>query len=176
MVVDDMFLTPWCEFVSKSDNRGMNQTVTNGSTNGKNQTSSSRSMTYVNPTNLKNKVTSNLSEGLTFGTQNHSAFIPFTVKFLALALPGIALGHYLDQGVYWTQKRRLLGSTSLAYLSLQISAWVILFYALFQFAATYAAEFQSSVAGIFFVALFFTVQTNFVTNLQEVLGMIDKEL
>jgi hypothetical protein len=149
----------------------MNQTVS-GSINAKNQ----RFLTYVNPSNLKNRVTSNLSEGLTFGTQNHSAFIPFTVKFLALALPGIALGHYLDQGVYWTQKNRLLGSTSLAYLSLQISAWVLLFYVLFQFAATYAAEFQSSVAGIFFVALFFTVQTNFVTNLQKVLGLIDKEL
>ena len=150
----------------------MNQTLTNA----KNQSSSSRIMTYVNPTNLKNKVSSNLSEGLTFGTQNHAAFIPFTVKFLALALPGIAIGHYLDQGVFWVQKRRLLGTTPLAYLSLQISAWVILFYILFQFAAAYAAEFQSSVAGIFFVALFFTVQTNFVANLQKVLGSIDKEL
>ena len=133
-------------------------------------------MTYVDPANLKKRVTSNLSEGLTFGTQNHSAFIPFTVKFLALALPGIAIGHYLDQSIYWTQKRRLLGPSHAAYLSLQISAWVLLFYILFQFAATYAAEFQSSVAGIFFVALFFTVQTNFVANLQEVLGVIDKEL
>jgi len=130
----------------------------------------------VNSATAAKRLTNHVSEGLTFGTQNHSAFIPFTVKFLALALPGIALGHYLDQGVYWTQKRKLLGSTSLAYLSLQISAWVIIFYTLFQFAAAYAAEFQSSVAGIFFVALFFTVQTNFVVNLQKVLGLIDKEL
>ena len=30
-------------------------------------------------------------------------------------------------------------------------------------------------AGIFFITLFFIVQTNFVTNLQAVLGMVDKQ-
>ena len=125
---------------------------------------------------VKNRVTSNISEGLTFGTQNHTNFLPFTVKFLALALPGIALGHYLDQGIAWLQKKRHLGDSPATYLALQIMAWILMFYVMFQFTAAYAAEFQNSVAGIFFVALFFTVQMNFVTNLQKVLGTIDKEL
>jgi len=145
--------------------------------NGRNQSNTiANTSGRLNTTNLKHRVTSNLSEGLTFGTENHSAFIPFTVKFLALALPGIALGHYIDHGIELAQRERLLGSTLMAYLSVQISVWVILFYLLFQFAAAYAAEFQSSVAGIFFVALFFTVQTNFVANLQKFLGMIDKDV
>jgi hypothetical protein len=125
---------------------------------------------------IKNRVAGNLSEGLTFGTQNHNGFVPFTVKFLALALPGIALGHYLDQGIFWLQKKRHLGDLPVAYMALQIIVWILMFYSMNQFAAAYAAEFQSSVAGIFFIALFFTVQTNFVTNLQKVLGAIDKEL
>jgi hypothetical protein len=43
------------------------------------------------------------------------------------------------------------------------------------FAPGYTQEFQMSIAGIFFIALFFSVQDNFVTNLQFVLGVVDKE-
>jgi len=122
------------------------------------------------------RLTNSVREGLQFGTQNHTDFIPFTVKFLALAIPGIVIGHYLDQGIYKLQKTKHLGTSFLHYLALQIAAWIIIFYAMFRFLSDYAAEFQSSVAGIFFVALFFTVQENFVTNLQNVLGMVDADI
>jgi hypothetical protein len=39
----------------------------------------------------------------------------------------------------------------------------------------YTKEFQNTLAGIFFVALFFSVQDNFVKNLQWVLGVVDRE-
>ena len=124
----------------------------------------------------KRQLTNSVSEGLHFGTQTHTDFIPFTIKFLALALPGIVLGHYLDQGIYTLQKHKRLGPSFLTYLGIQIAAWIMMFYVMFRFTAAYAAEFQSSVAGIFFVALFFTVQQNFVSNLQAVLGMVDADL
>jgi len=132
--------------------------------------------TFGSGSNTKRPIANSVSEGLQFGTQNHTEFVPFTVKFLALAIPGIVLGHYLDQGIYKLQKDKLLGTSFLTYLGLQLLAWIVLFYVMFRFTAAYAAEFQSSVAGIFFVALFFTVQQNFVTNLQKVLGMVDADL
>jgi hypothetical protein len=50
-----------------------------------------------------------------------------------------------------------------------------MFYALFLFAPGYTKEFQGSIAGIFFIALFFSVQDNFVKNLQFALGVVDKD-
>jgi hypothetical protein len=50
-----------------------------------------------------------------------------------------------------------------------------MFYALFLFAPGYTKEFQGSIAGIFFIALFFSVQDNFVKNLQFALGVVDRE-
>jgi hypothetical protein len=61
-------------------------------------------------------------------------------------------------------------------MTLQILAWMILFYGLFHLLPLYAAEFQGTLTGIFFVALFFVVQTNFITNIQTVLGKLDTAL
>lgn len=114
-------------------------------------------------------------EGFQFGKLTHTEFIPFTIKFIALAVPGVVLGHYLDQGVYKLQTLHVFGEKEFAYVCLQMMAWVLMFYGLLTCMTDYAEEFQGSVAGIFFVALFFTVQTNYVTNLQHVLGVVDKD-
>ena len=116
-----------------------------------------------------------VTEGLTFGSDNYTSMLSFTIRIITLALPGIVLGHYLDQGIYWTKKQKLLGASAVSYMVAQILAWVLIFYSIFIFASSYAMEFQGTVAGIFFVTLFFTVQTNFVTNLQTVLGTIDTD-
>lgn len=40
----------------------------------------------------------------------------------------------------------------------------------------YTSEFQGSLTGIFFVTLFFLVQTNFIKNIQTVLGVFDAKI
>ena len=115
-------------------------------------------------------------DGFDFGKKHGGHPITFTIKFLSLAIPGAFLGHYADQVILKTQRMELLGTYHLPYLMLQLFLWVILFYALFVFAPGYTKEFQHSIAGIFFVALFFSVQDNFVANLQFVLGVVDKKL
>ena len=115
-------------------------------------------------------------DGFRFGKSNHGHVIPFTIKFLSLAIPGAFLGHYADQGILKVQRMELLGRYHLPYLMLQLFLWVALFYTLFVFAPGYTKEFQHSIAGIFFIALFFSVQDNFVANLQFVLGVVDKKL
>jgi hypothetical protein len=116
-----------------------------------------------------------ISDGFKFGSKHHGHPIPFVIRFLLLAIPGAFLGHYVDQAVLKAQRLELLGKLYGPYVFLQLFIWAGLFYALFVFAPGYTNEFQNSIAGIFFVALFFSVQNNFVTNLQFVLGVVDKE-
>jgi hypothetical protein len=115
-------------------------------------------------------------DGFDFGKKHGGHPITFTIKFLSLAIPGAFLGHYADQAILKVQRMELLGQYHLPYLMLQLFLWIVLFYSLFTFAPGYTKEFQYSIAGIFFVALFFSVQDNFVANLQFVLGVVDKKL
>jgi hypothetical protein len=114
--------------------------------------------------------------GFKFGKKHHGHPISFIIRFLFLAIPGAFLGHYADQLILKTQRLKLLGSLIVPYVFLQMFLWIGLFYALFVFFPGYTKEFQNSLAGIFFIALFFSVQDNFVKNLQWVLGVVDREL
>lgn len=124
---------------------------------------------------IKKNILRSVSEGLTFGSDNYTSILSFTIRIIALALPGIVLGHYLDQGIYWTKKQKWLGPSAAPYVFGQIMAWILIFYSILFFASSYAMEFQGTMAGIFFITLFFVAQTNFVTNLQTVLGTIDAD-
>ena len=116
-----------------------------------------------------------IQDGFKFGKKHHGHPIPFVIRFLSLAIPGAFIGHYVDQAVLKVQRLNLLGWRRVTYVFLQLFVWAALFYILFVFAPGYTKEFQNSIAGIFFIALFFSVQDNFVKNLQFVLGVVDKE-
>ena len=116
-----------------------------------------------------------IQDGFKFGKKHHGHPIPFLIRFLSLAIPGAFLGHYVDQAVLKVQRLNLLGTLKVQYVFFQLFLWAGLFYALFVFAPGYIKEFQRSIAGIFFIALFFSVQPNFVANLQFVLGVVDRE-
>jgi hypothetical protein len=116
-----------------------------------------------------------IQDGFKFGKKHHGHPIPFLIRFLSLAIPGAILGHYVDQIVLKVQRLQLLGYFKLPYVFFQLLVWAVLFYVLFVFAPGYTKEFQRTIAGIFFVALFFSVQPNFVSNLQFVLGVVDRE-
>jgi len=117
-----------------------------------------------------------ISDGFKFGKKHHGHPIPFIIRFLSLAIPGAFLGHYADQLILKAQRLKLLGSLIVPYVFMQLFLWIAIFYSLFVFAPGYTKEFQNTLAGIFFVTLFFTVQHNFVANLQWVLGVVDREL
>jgi len=124
---------------------------------------------------IKKHVLHSVKEGLTFGGQNYTSILSFTIRVITQALPGVILGHYLDQGIYWAQTQKWMGSSAVPYTLIQILAWILIFYSMLYFIPSYATEFQGTMAGIFFITLFFIVQTNFVTNLQTVLGTIDAD-
>jgi len=107
-----------------------------------------------------------------FGTPDPHSAGGFSLRFLMLAVPGVLLGHFLDELVLVAQQRYEL--TDVSCLLLQTMAWVAFFLILHNYAPRYGAEFQSSYAGLAFVTLFFTVQNNYVSNLEKVIQFADK--
>ncbi len=106
-----------------------------------------------------------------FGVADPRSVTGFLTHFLLLAIPGILLGHLLDEMVMWAQQRYRLSATLC--LTAQTVAWALFFLVLYRYLPRYGAEFQSSYAGLAFVTLFFTVQDNYVANLNKVLQFAD---
>ena len=125
---------------------------------------------------IKQYVNRSFTDGFSFGHETYDTFLSFTIKFISHSLPSILVGHYLDQGVFYLQREAWLGSLPLSYMLLQISIWMLFFYGLFHMIPLYTSEFQGTLTGIFFVTLFFIVQTNFIKNIQTVLGVLDAKI
>lgn len=115
-----------------------------------------------------------LIKAVQFGTPDSHRVVGFTLRFLLLAVPGALLGHLIDELVLLAQQRwRLSAGMSLV---LQTVVWILFFLVLYNVAPRYASEFQSTYAGLAFVTLFFTVQTNYVANLQKVIAIADRRV
>lgn len=112
-----------------------------------------------------------MRKGATFGTMDPRSAVGFATRFVLLVIPGIVLGHLLDQGVLAGQHKYKW--TPLMCLTLQTGVWFAFFFGLYHLVPAYAWEFQNTYAGLAFVTLFFTVQTNYVANLQTVLKFTD---
>jgi hypothetical protein len=132
---------------------------------------------FLKPIPRNRSYPARMGNGLRFGEEAVSDIIPFSIKFLWFVVPSILLGHVIDQGVWALQRRKTFAEGrggKIGYLLLQLFLWLVLFYFFYNFTPGYAREFQGTAAGIFFIALFFAVQNNFVTNLQAVLNIADQ--
>jgi len=125
---------------------------------------------------IRNYIETSVVEGFSFGQEKYSTLLSFGLKVGFHSLPGFLLGHFLDEGVFWLQKKEILGQYAIIYILLQFSTWVTMFYLLFQLMPSYANEFQGNIAGIFFVTFFFLAQLHILKNLKSLLGTVDSYL
>ena len=107
-----------------------------------------------------------------FGTPDgrNETFWKINVRSFTLIIPAIILGHYLDEGVQYIQKKRTLGGAPLTYVFVQSFVNIALMYGIHKIDFGLTKEFQMTIAGLFFSALFFAMQTNFVDNIKKVLN------
>lgn len=108
------------------------------------------------------------------GTPDPRGFLGFAVRYLFLCLPAVFFGHLIDQMVEHAQTEKWFGDAASTYLVVQTITWLIFFYIVVRWFPHYAWEFQSTYAGMAFGTLFFTVQDNYVANLQEALVFTNK--
>ncbi len=102
---------------------------------------------------------------LKFGTPDgrNESFWKLNAKSFALLIPAVILGHYLDKFV--EQSRMSLYTAIIVQTILNI----VLIYILHRVMYAYSNEFQLTLPGMFFSAMFFGMQTNFLVNLKKAL-------
>ncbi len=108
-----------------------------------------------------------------FGTfRAQDTFFSFILKIFFYIVPAVILGHYTDAIVKKLQKDKVLGNTLLDYILLQTFIVVSTIYLFAVYMSDYTREFQLTLAGSFFIVLYFNLQTNYIVMIQEYMHQI----
>jgi hypothetical protein len=118
---------------------------------------------------IQNLIKKDIEEGLTFGKSNSTRFGGLLIKTIALLVPGIILGYVIDTLSYKWKEEKKFGDNLLTYVVIQTILSICVFYLLIITVTKYTFEFQNTYSGLYFVSLFFGMQTNYITNLQQLL-------
>jgi biotin transporter BioY len=86
---------------------------------------------------------------------------------MILIVPAIFMGHYIDELV---EKMNIKDKTMS--VTLQTFVNVLVIYILHKVWLSYTKEFQVSLAGLFFSALFFGMQTNYIRDIKGLLPQL----
>jgi hypothetical protein len=84
-----------------------------------------------------------------------------------LIVPAIFIGHYLDEIV---EKMNIKDKAHSVILQTLLNVLVI--YILHRMSQAYTSEFQLTLPGLFFSALFFGMQTNYIRDLKSLLPQL----
>ena len=127
---------------------------------------------------MKWSISSDIKEAFHFGSRSrgNNRFTTFMTKVILMMIPALIMGHYLDQFVAYLQHIEKFGSRVWVYVAIQSFLNIFIIFELYQFFEKYADEFQTTSAGLFFGALFWSVQTTYVANVQKLLGTLDKSV
>lgn len=82
-------------------------------------------------------------------------------------IPAIILGNYTDNIVKKLQKDKLFGNNIFYYILLQTSIIISSLYLTLIFLSNFISEFQVTIAGGYFIVLYFGMQTNYIHMIKE---------
>lgn len=122
---------------------------------------------------MLNHIRLGLQHALDFGKSSkiqrieRTHFVSFLFKVLTMIVPAIILGHYNDEYIRKLQREKVLGDKRYKYILFQTISSIAIIYIIYRIFNSYADEFQTTSAGLFFTALFWSVQTNYVNNIKE---------
>jgi hypothetical protein len=95
------------------------------------------------------------------------SFTVLNLKSLLLIVPAIFIGHYLDELV---EKFGIKDKKHSVALQTFLNIFVI--FVLYKINTSYTDEFQLTLPGLFFSALFFGMQTNYIRDLKSLLPQL----
>jgi type III secretory pathway component EscS len=103
-----------------------------------------------------------------FGTlRSRDNFFSFTLKILFYIIPAVILGNYTDIIVKRLQEYKTLGENTLYYILIQTFIIISTLYFILKFLSDFISEFQVTIAGGYFIVLYFGMQTNYISMIQE---------
>lgn len=111
-----------------------------------------------------------IKNGFRFGDEKDDSFITMTVKSIALLIPGMILGHFVDRYIHGLKKKDALGKSIFTYVLIQSIVNIGIIFLLHYLYRRYTSEFQRTLPGMYFSGLFFGLQVNYIRNIQQLLG------
>ena len=116
------------------------------------------------------KIKKILTDSLDFGTNNaRDNIFSFALKILFYIIPAVLFGHYTDRIVVVAKKRKIFGENEIHYIFLQTILIVSTLYLLVSALTAFMSGIQQTIAGSFFVVMYFGMQTNYIVMLKKLL-------
>jgi undecaprenyl pyrophosphate phosphatase UppP len=108
-----------------------------------------------------------------FGTlRSRNNFFSFTLKILIYIIPAVVLGSYTDNTIKRLQEYKELGDNTIYYILLQTFIIILTQYIFLTFLLNFISEFQVTIAGGYFIVLYFGMQTNYFHMIKEYITTI----
>jgi undecaprenyl pyrophosphate phosphatase UppP len=103
-----------------------------------------------------------------FGTlRSRDNFFSFTLKILIYIIPAVILGNYTDITIKRLQEYKAFGDNKIYYILLQTLIIVSTQFIFLTFLLNFINEFQVTIAGGYFIVLYFGMQTNYFHMIKE---------
>ena len=106
-----------------------------------------------------------------FGTSRaQDYYLSFILQSMFYIIPAVILGNYTDAAVERIKKDKRLGNNTLSYILLQTFIILSTLYLISKFLTNYANEFETALAGVFFIVYYFNIQPHYYTMIKEYLN------
>lgn len=103
-----------------------------------------------------------------FGTlRSRENVFSFTIKCFLYIIPAVILGNYNDITIQKIKRDKRLGENGLYYILLQTLINILVLYIILHLLTSYTSEFQMTIAGGFFIVLYFGIQTNYIHMIKD---------
>jgi hypothetical protein len=109
-----------------------------------------------------------VQRAIDFGTlRSRKNFFSFGLKCMFYIIPAIILGHYTDIYIKKLKQDKALGKNEIYYILLQTLINILTFYLILIFFSDFTSEFQVTIAGSYFIVIYFGLQPNYMIMIKE---------
>lgn len=118
-----------------------------------------------------------IKDAIEFGTlRSQNNFFSFTLKIFFYIVPAIILGKVTDVFVEKLEKNKVLGETIFLYILLQTLIIISTMYLILILFSDFTSEFQATLAGSYFIVLYFNIQNNYIDMINKYIMLLSKNL
>ena len=94
------------------------------------------------------------------------------MKIIIYIIPAVILGHFADIAVQKSETHKIFGKDIIRYFLLQTIINIVTLYLFILFLPKFMSEFQTTMAGGYFMVLYFSMQTNYINMLKEYMNTL----
>lgn len=100
-------------------------------------------------------------------TRSRENFFSFSLKFIFYIIPAVILGNFTDILVQYFKQYKSFGDMLIYYILFQTIIIISTLYVIVVFLADFSSEFQLTLAGSYFIVLYFGIQSNYINMIKE---------